>query len=117
MGEGTTNPEEVVSVHWFRRGLRVHDNAALLEACVNCDHLIPLYVLDTTNTRTSARKKEFLLASLGILIKPYVSDITQDFSLLEETHALLCPRSSRSGEHQKLLLRRLQNPTTKLGIL
>lgn len=64
MGEGTTNPEEVVSVHWFRRGLRVHDNAALLEACVNCDHLIPLYVLDTTNTRTSARKKEFLLASL-----------------------------------------------------
>ncbi|CAN0093381.1 unnamed protein product, partial [Laminaria digitata] len=35
-----------VSVHWFRKGLRLHDNRALLEACDEADVLYPLFVVD-----------------------------------------------------------------------
>lgn len=35
-----------VAVHWFRNGLRVHDNPALIEAVNNADKLIALYIFD-----------------------------------------------------------------------
>ena len=37
-----------VAIHWFRnrKGLRLHDNPALLHACKNVDTMIPLYILD-----------------------------------------------------------------------
>lgn len=31
--EGETHEDMTVSIHWFRKGLRLHDNPALLEAC------------------------------------------------------------------------------------
>ena len=37
---------EQVSIHWFRNGLRLHDNPCLLDACQKSDKLLPLYVID-----------------------------------------------------------------------
>ena len=34
------------SVIWFRKGLRLHDNPALLEAAKGADHLCPIFILD-----------------------------------------------------------------------
>ena len=31
---------------WFRKGLRLHDNPALLEAAQNADNLFPVFVID-----------------------------------------------------------------------
>eukprot|EP01031_Cornospumella_fuschlensis_P039147 gene39147-47629_t len=35
-----------VSLHWFRKGLRLHDNPALLGAIKQTDHLYPVFCLD-----------------------------------------------------------------------
>lgn len=35
-----------VAVHWFRNGLRLHDNPALLEAINKAEKLITLYIFD-----------------------------------------------------------------------
>lgn len=35
-----------VGVHWFRHGLRLHDNPALLELLQTCDMFIPVFIFD-----------------------------------------------------------------------
>lgn len=41
------NPSHAkVGVHWFRHGLRLHDNPALLELLQDCDLVIPIFILD-----------------------------------------------------------------------
>ena len=42
---GTLDAMATVSVMWFRRDLRLHDNPALLAACA-ADEVVPLFVLD-----------------------------------------------------------------------
>jgi len=37
-----------VAVHWFRNGLRLHDNPALIEAHNNAEKLLTLYIFDET---------------------------------------------------------------------
>lgn len=37
-------PEKRVAIVWFRRDLRVEDNPAIVQACKNADHVIPLFV-------------------------------------------------------------------------
>ncbi|XP_035828705.1 cryptochrome-1 [Aplysia californica] len=34
------------AIHWFRKGLRLHDNPALLKACEQASELYPIFVLD-----------------------------------------------------------------------
>nr|AQX17840.1 putative photolyase-cryptochrome [Velamen paralellum] len=36
-----------IGLHWFRYGLRLHDNPPLLKAIKTCSKVIPLYILDT----------------------------------------------------------------------
>ena len=58
-----------VSLHWFRKALRLHDNPALLKA-TESSWLIPLYILDTEYLdprRTNANRVGFLLDSLKCL--------------------------------------------------
>ena len=43
------------SIHWFRKGLRLHDNRALLEACDGAGSLYPLFVLDSDPRSPEAR--------------------------------------------------------------
>eukprot|EP00624_Nannochloropsis_granulata_P004169 evm.model.NODE_30997_length_5230_cov_21.084322.2 len=41
-----TAARAVVSIHWFRKGLRLHDNPAFLEACHGATHVFPVFILD-----------------------------------------------------------------------
>lgn len=60
-------------IHWFRRDLRLHDNASLSAALHNSDgHVIPLFILDDAllrSPRMSAARVIFLLESLEALDK------------------------------------------------
>ena len=40
-----------VSIHWFRKGLRVHDNPALL-ASLAAEHVAPVFCIDPTFANT-----------------------------------------------------------------
>ena len=42
-----SSSERPSSIHWFRKGLRLHDNRALLEACDGASSLFPLFVMDS----------------------------------------------------------------------
>lgn len=37
---------EMAAIHWFRKGLRVHDNPALMAACRGSTNLYPVFILD-----------------------------------------------------------------------
>jgi deoxyribodipyrimidine photo-lyase len=55
---------------WLRRDLRVHDNAALQEACLQAEQVIPLFVLDPDilgREDTGAARVAFLLDALRVL--------------------------------------------------
>lgn len=59
-----------VGLHWFRHGLRLHDNAPLLKAIATCSKLIPLYILDTEYFKpgkVGINRMGFLLDSLRAL--------------------------------------------------
>ena len=36
----------VTSIHWFRHGLRLHDNPALLESLKNSGDFYPVFIFD-----------------------------------------------------------------------
>jgi cryptochrome len=38
--------EKMISMHWFRKGLRLHDNPALLAACKASKYVYPIIVMD-----------------------------------------------------------------------
>lgn len=40
------SPKKVVSIHWFRHGLRLHDNPALLESLKNADEFYAVFIFD-----------------------------------------------------------------------
>lgn len=40
-----TNQEEVV-IHWFRHGLRLHDNPSLIDGLSECDRFYPVFIFD-----------------------------------------------------------------------
>ncbi|XP_074972339.1 cryptochrome-2-like isoform X2 [Phalacrocorax aristotelis] len=52
------------SIHWFRKGLRLHDNPALLAAAADCHRLHPLFILDPSSGRAGANAQRFLLDTL-----------------------------------------------------
>ena len=56
-------------IHWFRKGLRVHDNPALLKACT-ATRMYPVFILDPKFTGSdvmSANRFQFLCESLSDL--------------------------------------------------
>ncbi|KAL7564131.1 hypothetical protein ACA910_021106 [Epithemia clementina (nom. ined.)] len=60
-----------VSVHWFRNGLRLHDNPALLAACRESKSVFPIYVIDpdapfaqTASRKAGVIRANFILESL-----------------------------------------------------
>jgi len=59
-----------IAIHWFRKGLRLHDNAALLNAIESCPTLIPLYIFDPAELdpqKVGANRMGFLLGTLKAL--------------------------------------------------
>jgi cryptochrome len=60
-----------VSIHWFRNGLRFHDNPCLADACEKSESLLPLCVIDpeapfaqTAGRRAGCIRANFILESL-----------------------------------------------------
>lgn len=61
-----------VSIHWFRKGLRIHDNPALLRAADGASSVLCVYCLDpwfADPSRVGANRYRFLLDSLSDLDK------------------------------------------------
>ena len=76
------NQQEVV-VHWFRHGLRLHDNPALIEGLAECDKFYPVFIFDgevagtiicllipPVNDLVSPNQKHLSYQSYGINIMP-----------------------------------------------
>ncbi|PVD30350.1 hypothetical protein C0Q70_09614 [Pomacea canaliculata] len=64
------SPKKVVSIHWFRHGLRLHDNPALLESLKNADEFYAVFIFDgsVAGTATAAYPRmRFLLECLSDL--------------------------------------------------
>ena len=57
---------EGAAIHWFRKGLRLHDNPALVEACKRSTKVYPLFILDPKfcQGQMSVNRHRFLLQSL-----------------------------------------------------
>lgn len=58
---------ERAAIHWFRKGLRLHDNPALIEACRSANSVYPVFILDpkfTSSDIMSANRFQFLIESL-----------------------------------------------------
>lgn len=55
------------SIHWFRKGLRLHDNPALVHACKNSKNVYPVFILDPAFAKpdiVGVNRYSFLLQSL-----------------------------------------------------
>ncbi|XP_022247971.1 cryptochrome-2-like isoform X1 [Limulus polyphemus] len=55
------------SVHWFRKGLRLHDNPALMKTLEKCGNFRPIFILDpwfVKNMHVGPNRWRFLLQSL-----------------------------------------------------
>ena len=47
MPEKNVKPrEDCVAIHWFRHGLRLHDNPAMLESIRSAKTLYPIFIFD-----------------------------------------------------------------------
>jgi cryptochrome len=63
----TTKIKSKASIHWFRKGLRLHDNPAFLEACRNSEKIYPVFVIDPWFSKpdiVGINRYAFLLQSL-----------------------------------------------------
>jgi deoxyribodipyrimidine photolyase len=60
-----------MALHWFRKGLRIHDNPALLDACSRGRTVFPVFILDPhfSSQTIGANRYQFLLQSLDCLDK------------------------------------------------
>lgn len=57
----------MASIHWFRKGLRLHDNPSLLDACARSSKVYPVFILDpmfATSEVVGVNRYAFLLQSL-----------------------------------------------------
>jgi cryptochrome len=70
-GTGASEDKYKVAIHWFRNGLRFHDNPCLLDACHMSETLLPVYVIDpeapfaqTAGRRAGTIRANFLMESL-----------------------------------------------------
>ncbi|GAB5356970.1 hypothetical protein AAMO2058_000333700 [Amorphochlora amoebiformis] len=51
---------KTVAIHWFRKGLRIHDNPALMDACKGALLMYPLFILDPYFAKPDGKPKEVL---------------------------------------------------------
>lgn len=59
-----------VSIHWFRKGLRLHDNPSLMNAAETSAKLIPLFIIDPwflNPSKVGVNRMGFLLENLKCL--------------------------------------------------
>lgn len=53
-------------IHWFRKGLRLHDNPGLMAALRDCKELYPVFILDPQlhNKSVGVNRCRFLIGAL-----------------------------------------------------
>ncbi|PNH10276.1 (6-4)DNA photolyase [Tetrabaena socialis] len=61
MASASASAGAKVSIVWFRKGLRVHDNPALIEACRDAAHVYPIF---QSSYKVTVNRYNFLLESL-----------------------------------------------------
>eukprot|EP01137_Pigoraptor_chileana_P026531 Opistho-2@7955 len=66
------------AIIWFRKGLRLHDNPALLEACKDAVHVYPVFVIDpfflvNNSYKVGVNRYNFLLESLRDLDASFIA--------------------------------------------
>lgn len=62
--------KELIGIHWFRKGLRLHDNPALVKALEKCAKLYPIFVWDphfAKNDFAGPNRWKFLIETLNDL--------------------------------------------------
>uniref|UniRef100_A0A1B6CJU7 Cryptochrome-1 n=1 Tax=Clastoptera arizonana TaxID=38151 RepID=A0A1B6CJU7_9HEMI len=65
---------EMITVHWFRRGLRLHDNPALHDAVRNSKQFYPIFIFDGETAGTKIicyNRMRFILESLHDLDRQF----------------------------------------------
>lgn len=63
-----------IAVHWFRNGLRLHDNPALLEAINQAEKLITLYIIDENRCSKYNNTQIYIIQTVQYLIYYYVNN-------------------------------------------
>ncbi len=68
--------EHNVSIHWFRNGLRFHDNRPLHDACTKSNFVLPIYIIDPTSPfcQTGGRRAGVIRANFILESLKYISD-------------------------------------------
>lgn len=94
--DDSSNGSDFISViHWFRRGLRFHDNPALVESLRVCHNFRCIYIIDTntidTETDVEVNKwRSVLLSFLLLYICPSrLSIYSNIYSSLIELYKLI----------------------------
>jgi len=71
MSSSPNNKKHNLAIHWFRNGLRFHDNRPFYDACSNSKHLLPVYIIDpsepfsqTLGRRAGIIRANFILESM-----------------------------------------------------
>lgn len=70
----STTKKHQVAIHWFRKGLRLHDNPSLLEACTASSKVYPIFIIDpwfAKPDKVGINRYSFLLESLTDLDTRY----------------------------------------------
>jgi len=67
----TMSKSHKIAIHWYRNGLRFHDNPCLKAACDAAETILPIYVIDpeypfaqTPGTRAGCIRANFILESM-----------------------------------------------------
>ena len=93
-------PDKGRSMMWFRKGLRLHDNPALLEAIDGTEHLYPVFCLDPgiiekKEAVVGVNRMQFLLESL--------SDLNSNLKT-RGSRLIVCPSPALLCHHLHVML-------------
>ena len=93
-------PDKGRSMMWFRKGLRLHDNPALLDAIDGAEHLYPIFCLDPGITEkkeavVGVNRMQFLLESL--------SDLNSSLKT-RGSRLIVCPSPALTCHHLHAML-------------
>lgn len=93
-------------IHWFRKGLRLHDNPALLAAMKDCSELYPIFILDPwfpKNMQVSVNRWRFLVESLKDLDESLKKLNSRQVQSEQVSMQASCPQAGSGVKHGNTL--------------
>uniref|UniRef100_A0A7S3R4Y9 Photolyase/cryptochrome alpha/beta domain-containing protein n=1 Tax=Dunaliella tertiolecta TaxID=3047 RepID=A0A7S3R4Y9_DUNTE len=102
----TSSGQQGRSILWFRKGLRLHDNPALRDACTGSAAVFPIFIIDPyflqkSNNKVGVNRYQFLLESLSDLNSSLTS-LGSQLLVLRGTPEEVIPRVLRDWSIKKL---------------